>query len=263
MARSEVKKRRNPLLPFYALLGVVALAGLGVLVWQVREKEAASRPVDLNLSAEQLNRVQGISMGQPNAPVVIYEFADFQCPGCRVFAQFTIPLIKERLVNDGTVRYVFYDFPLAMHQHAFVAARAGRCANDQGKFWPYHDYLYGQQEAWSNASPGEAIDNFVSYAGTAGLDEGAFEECLRSDRFAREVTESLKFGESLGVGGTPTLFINGKRLTDTPDTFAELEQLIRAEAGGVGGGTAAPAAGAADPAPAAAPAPAADSAGTR
>ena len=245
-------KRRNSMLPFYVILGGLVVAGLGVIFWQVGEKEAASRPVDLNLTPEQLNAVQGISVGQPSAPVVIYEFADFQCPGCRQFAQFTIPLIKQRLVADGTVRYVFYDFPLAMHPHAFVASRAGRCANEQGKFWEYHDYLYGQQDTWASASSADAADQFVGFAGRVGLDEGRFEECLRSDKYAREVTESLKFGESLGVSGTPTLFINGKRMTDTPNTFAELEKIIRDEAAGRAGGTPAPA-----PAPADAPAPAA------
>lgn len=231
------------MLPFYVLLGVVALAGIGALVWQVTSKaDAASKPIDVNLTPEQLNRVQGISLGSPDAPVVMMEFADFQCPACASFAQFTVPLIKQRLVETGKVRYVFYDFPLAQHQNAFLASRAGRCANEQGKFWDYHDVLYGQQSDW--AMERDAADLFVEYAGRVGADTDAFEQCLRSDRFAREVSESAAFGTAMGVGGTPTLIVNGKRIP-TPRQFSELEAIIDREAGG----TTAPA-----PAPAAAPA---------
>jgi protein-disulfide isomerase len=235
-------------MPFYLILGVVAVAGLGSLAWQVNKKEAASQPVDLNLTEAQLNAVQGIPMGRADAPVVIYEFADYQCPGCRQWAQFTEPLIRERLVNDGTVKYVFYDFPLPMHQHSFLAARAGRCANEQGKFWPYHDLIFGKQDEWSASS--DAASLFVDYAAQAGLDRDQFDACLRSDKYQREVTESLKFGEKLGVGGTPTLFINGKRLNEAPNTFAELERMIRAEAAGVAGAAPAAAPAGAAPAPA-------------
>lgn len=241
--------QRGGMLPFYVLLGVVALAGIGVLAWQMNSKAAAvAQPVAVNLTPEQLNRVQGISIGQADAPVVVMEFADFQCPACAGFAQFTVPLIKQRLVESGKVRYVFYDFPLPQHQNAFLAARAGRCANEQNRFWDFHDVLYGQQSDWSfERNP---VDLFVDYAGRVGADTDAFEQCLRSDRFAREVSESAAFGAAMGVSGTPTLIVNGKRIP-TPREFSELEEFVNREAGGA----AAPAAaGAAVPAPAAAPA---------
>lgn len=238
---------RGGMLPFYVLLGVVALAGIGVLVWQLNDKAAAvTQPVQVSLTPEQLNRVQGISIGEADAPVVVMEFADFQCPGCAQFAQFTAPLIKQRLVESGKVRFVFYEFPLPQHQNAFLAARAGRCANEQGRFWDFHDVLFGQQSDW--AFERDPVDLFVGYAGRVGADTGAFEQCLRSDRFAREVSESAAFGTAMGVSSTPTLIVNGKRIP-TPREFSELEEIVNREAGGA----AAPAP-AGDAAPAAAPA---------
>jgi protein-disulfide isomerase len=141
------------------------------------------------------------------------------------------------------VRYVYYDFPLIqIHQNAFLAARAGRCANEQGKFWEFHDVIYGQQPNWS--SEPDPSDLFVEYGVRAGVQEGPFESCLRSDRFAREVSESMELGKSLGVGGTPTLIVNGRRLGSTP-AFAELEQIVNeaASGGAPAAASAAPAAG--------------------
>jgi protein-disulfide isomerase len=247
VARSSSTPKRSPLTPFYAVLGLVALVGVAVLAFQLLGKdEATTAPVAVELDPAALARVQGISIGREDAPVVIYEFADFQCPGCGQFASFVTPLIKQRLVEPGLVRYVYYDFPLAMHPHAFLASRSARCANDQGSFWEYHDLLYARQPTWSAMR--DATDFFVELGAEAGLDVGDFEGCVRSDRFAQEVTESLRLGESLQVRGTPTLIINGKRLDSGIPSFAELEQIVRAEAG-MGGGAAAPEA--AGPAPAA------------
>ena len=237
--------------PFYAILGVMALAGIGFLLYRSFGKEApATEPVPVVLTAEQLNRVKGISIGRDDAPVVIQEFADFQCPGCGQFAALIAPLIKERLVKPGTVKYVFYDFPLPMHPNAFLAARAARCANEQGRFWEYHDLVFGRQPQWSGQF--DPTDLFVQYGEQVGLDGEKFEGCVRSDRFAREVSENMQLGNSLGVRGTPTLFINGKRLQETP-SFAELQEMVQQEMGGAPAG-AAPAA-ATDTAAAAASAP--------
>lgn len=231
MARRPAKPQRPPLTPFYLVLGLVALVGLGVILYQVLGGggTAATEPVPVEIDEAELARVQGIGMGREDAPVVIYEFADFQCPGCAGFASFVAPLIKQRLVDPGLVRYVYYDYPLTqIHPHAFLASRAGRCANEQGRFWEYHDRLYARQATW--AAMGDPTDFFIDLAADAGLDRGQFADCLRSDRYAEEVTRNMRLGEALGVPGTPTLFVNMKRLDQIP-SFAELEALVRAEAG--------------------------------
>ncbi len=230
MARSPAKTKTSSLTPFYLVIGVVAVLGIGILVWQAfGSGEPATAPVAVDIDPAELARVQGIAIGQEDAPVVIYEFADFQCPGCASFASFVAPLIKERLVDRGLVRYVYYDFPLiSIHQHAFLASRAARCANEQARFWDYHDVLYARQSRW--AAMRDATSYFVEIAAELGLNRSQFDSCLRSDQYAEEVTRNLRLGESLGVNETPTLFVNGRRLGAIP-SFADLEAMVLSEAG--------------------------------
>jgi protein-disulfide isomerase len=230
VAKKTPPAPRSSLLPFYVILGIVAVAGIGVLAYQMLGRaQPATRPVMVAMDPADLARARGIAMGPEDAPVVLYEFADFQCPGCAQFAMFMKPLIEERLVEPGLVRYVYYDFPLVgIHPNAFLASRAGRCAEEQGQFWPYHDVLYGRQPTWSAMR--DPSDFFVQVAGDVGLDRRAFESCLRSDRHAEEVTRNMQLGESLNVRGTPTLILNGRVLPGVPN-FRDLEQMVREEAG--------------------------------
>jgi protein-disulfide isomerase len=240
VARPAPKPRRNPLLPFYAILGVVALAGVFLLLRQMGGGggKAATELQPVVMTPEQLQRVPGIVQGQPNAPVVVMEFADFQCGACQQFATFSKPLMKD-FVDNGTVRFVWYDYPLVeIHANAMLAARAGRCANEQNQFWAYHDVVFARQAEWSEA--GDAANRFVDYAQQAGLDRGAFAQCLRSDKYQREVSESRQLGSTFGVGSTPTIFVNGRKLEGYPTSRAEWERAIR-EAQGSAPAAAAPA----------------------
>jgi protein-disulfide isomerase len=246
-------QKRSPLLPLYIILGLVALAGVYFVVAQARKGSGggstAVAPVELHLTAAELARVPGISRGNANAPLTMFEFADFTCPGCRQFNVFMEPMIRDSLVNSGKLRFVYYDFPLGGggHRHGFVAARAARCANEQGKFWEMHDALFTHQSDWAFAD--DPIEQFVGYAREVGVEPGAFEQCVRSDRFAREVTASRDFGNSLQVNVTPTLMVNGQRL-DHVNSFAELVAKLREMAPAAFAAPAAAADSAAAPAPA-------------
>ena len=247
-------KRRSSLTPFYVILGLVLLAGIVLLAMKVLKPAAragANQGVAVQLTPDQLQRVHGISLGRADAPITIYEFADFQCPHCAQFAAFVEPLIRERLVETGKARYVFYEFPLGF-KWSFLAARAGRCANEQGKFWDFHAIAFARQPQWSYDP--DAAAQFTEYARTIpGMDAGKFDQCVRSDRFQKEVSESLQLGQSLGVGGTPTLYVNGRKLDPLPESYSELEAQVRRIAPGAFDGAAA--------APAAAPATPGDTAG--
>jgi len=235
--------RRSSLTPFYVILGLVLLAGIGLLATKLKPatKEGANQGVAVTLTPDQLQRVGGISLGRVDAPITIYEFADFQCPHCAEFAAFIEPLIRQNLVETGKARYVFYEFPLGF-KWSFLSARAGRCANAQGKFWEMHGMLFGRQRQWS-FDP-DATAQFVEYARTIpGLDAGKFEQCVRSDQFQKEVSESGQLGQSLGVQGTPTLFVNGRKVEPLPKTYSEFEAQVRQIApGAFAGAPAAPAA---------------------
>lgn len=232
VARTSPPSKGKSPAPLAVILGIVALVAVAVLGYRMFSGgagAAAREPVEVATTPAELSRVQGISMGRADAPVVIYEFADYQCPHCSDWVSLVEPLIKERLVDTGMVRYVFYDFPLGgAFRHSFLASRAGRCANEQNKFWEYHNLIFGRQQTWSGMS--DPAEFFVELAGQAGLNEEQFQQCLYSDKYAREVTLSRRLGDSLGVQGTPSLFVNGERLPEIP-SFQELERIVRAKAG--------------------------------
>jgi protein-disulfide isomerase len=231
------------------ILGLVLLAGIGLLATKLKPKakEAVNEGIAVQLTPDQLQRVHGISLGRADAPITIYEFADFQCPHCAQFAAFVEPLIRQNLVETGKARYVFYEFPLGF-KWSFLSARAGRCANEQGKFWDFHAIIFARQRQWS-FDP-DAAAQFTEYAKTIpGMDAGKFEQCVRSDQFQKEVSESLKLGQSLGVGGTPTLFVNGRKIDPLPESYSQFEAQVRRIApDAFGGAAAAPAAAPATPA---------------
>ena len=251
-APARSSSQRSPLLPLYVLLALVAVVGGFFIFRQMQRKNTspqANSPVEVKLTPQQLNATPGISVGSASAPVTILEFADFQCPHCAQFATMVEPVLKEQMVATGKVRLVFYDFPLGGNfPWSFMAARSGRCANEQGKFWEYHDYVFGKQQDWSYENDQDkVIEHFTSYATAVGADADKFESCVRSDKYRTEVSQSRAFGESLQVQGTPTLFVNGKRVPGVPEDFKDLRPLIESE---LPRAAAAPAAGAA---PAAAP----------
>lgn len=147
-------------------------------------------------------------MGDADAPVVIVEYTDLQCPFCSRHFLETMPQIKQNFIDTGLVRYVFKDFPLTnIHPQAVPAAEAARCANDQNAYVAMHDQLFAAQELWANNS--EALAIFSGIAEQLGLDMAAYEECMAENRHQAQVLADLEEGASLGVRGTPAFFING------------------------------------------------------
>lgn len=163
------------------------------------------------MADELLAAAPGISIGDPNAPVVVYELSDFQCPACRMAATQFLPAFKQAYVETGRVRFVFVDFPLVnIHPNAFPAARAARCALEQDQFWAYHDILFEQQEEWSRS--GKAATLFAGYAKQLGLDVADFEACYESGRYQEEVQRNYETAIALQARGTPTFFVQGKAI---------------------------------------------------
>ncbi|MCR4403795.1 MAG: DsbA family protein [Candidatus Acetothermia bacterium] len=166
------------------------------------------------------------ALGRPEAPVVIVEFSDFQCPYCARFAQQTFPQLKKEYIDTGKVRLVFRDFPLSFHQNAAPTAEAAQCAHEQGRFWEYHDRLFAGQGEWSGSASASQI--FAGYAEGLGLDGARFRECLASRRYKEEVQRDFNDGIGYGVTGTPTFFINGRKLVGA-QPFSAFQQMIEAE----------------------------------
>ena len=138
--------------------------------------------------------------GDSSATVAIVEYADFECPYCGQYEHEVYPQISKGYIQTGKVKYFFRDLPLPMHQRAMGAARAARCAGEQGKYWEMHDSLFAKQNAIREVDmPGRAQE--------LGLDAAKFSECLSSDRYTDEINKSAAEAQKLGIGGTPTFFI--------------------------------------------------------
>jgi protein-disulfide isomerase/plastocyanin len=145
--------------------------------------------------------------GDADAPVTIIEFSDFQCPFCSRFYTDALPQIEQEYINTGKVKLVYRDFPLeSIHPQARPAAEAAECADDQGKFWEFHDLLFENQQLLSDAS-------YKQWASDLGLDENVFADCVDSNKHADEVTGDLDDGAAGGVTGTPAFFVNGQLLS--------------------------------------------------
>ena len=197
---------------FYMILAGIAVLGAGGLLLAGGDSETQS-PVtpfsvaDLTADAD---ANAGVASGPEDAAVTLIEFADFQCPHCRNFNGLTGRLLRQNYAGpEGPIRWISYDFPLNF-TNSITSALAGRCAEAQGQFWRMHDLLFARQDEWGpDPSP---KDKFLRYAEETGLDRGEFEDCFDERRHLTQIVASRKYGDELGVTGTPTLFLNGQRM---------------------------------------------------
>jgi protein-disulfide isomerase len=154
------------------------------------------------------------ALGPANAPITIVEFSDFQCPFCRA----TEPTLKElRSPYGDKIRLFYMDYPLPMHAHALDAARAARCAGEQGKFWPFHDALFADQQKLAPA-------DLKATAQSLGLDTGKFNGCLDQSKYTEQVNQDEARGKQVGINGTPGFFVNGRLISGAQkvDVFEEM-----------------------------------------
>jgi len=151
--------------------------------------------------------------GDPNAPITIIEFSDFQCPFCARFHVQTLPLLLEEYIDAGKVNFVYRDFPIqSIHPNALPAAVSAECANEQGKYWEYHDTLFEKQSAWSRLDSDAVISTFSQYAKDVGLEEEQFDSCLGSGKYLEEVQGDLSDGRDYDITGTPGFFIGNEEI---------------------------------------------------
>ena len=163
--------------------------------------------------------------GKDNAKVTIIEFSDFQCPFCGKFYSQTLSEIKSKYIDTGKVKLVYRDFPLTqIHPNAEPAAEAADCANEQDKFWEYHNLLFEKQDEWTSIG----VSKLKDYAKDLKLDTDKFNKCLDSGKYKDEVAKDEQDGIKAGVQGTPSFFINGKILSGA-QPFSAFQAAIEAE----------------------------------
>lgn len=196
---------------FWKIVALVAIILIGASVFYAKQ------------TAEKAN--EGVSIethikGNPDAPVTLVEYSDFECPAC---AQFH-PYIKELLADYGDdLRLEYRHFPLInIHPNAVPAARAAEAAGQQGKFWEMHDKLFENQTAWSRSSNPSAF--FNQYAEDIGLDVAKFKLQMDSTIISDSINSSFEEAREKGFTGTPTFLLNGEKMEFS--TFEEFEEAI-------------------------------------
>lgn len=148
-----------------------------------------------------VSNLQGYALGSADAPLTMVEFTDLQCPYCRQFALTTFDELKKNWIDTGKLRYISRDFPIdVLHPHATAAARAARCAGDQGKFWEMRLALVRNANVLSP-------DFIKKTAGDLQLDTAAFSSCAASTKHDAAIQAELQEGTKLGIDGTPTFII--------------------------------------------------------
>jgi protein-disulfide isomerase len=222
------------------LLLILAAFLIGVLVTKVQYLEkgqgtnplpSAQVPTDPAQQGLQPGQKVDVSvgklpiLGKDNAKVTVIEFADFQCPFCeKWFTESASNLIKE-YVNTGKVKFAYRHFAF-LGEESNWAAEASNCANDQGKFWEYHDYLFKNQQGENQGAFTKA--KLKGFAANLSLNTSAFNSCLDDGKYTKAVADDTAAGQTAGVTGTPTIFVNGQAIVGA-QPYTALKTLIDQE----------------------------------
>lgn len=225
MGRNRQKKARRSArasspytLYIWGGLAAAALV-IGVIIVAVLSSGSDSPPEDIVVPTARPAAVaqDGHVFGDPNAPVLIKEYFDFQCPFCRNAAITIMPTIEGQYIESGQAR--LEAFPIAfLGDESVQAAAAAECANDQGQFWAFYDMLFANQG--SENSGAFSDDRLKQMASALGLNTSDFNSCLDSDKYRDTVVQFTSDANSFGVSSTPTFFVNDQRVQTGLDTIA-------------------------------------------
>jgi len=207
----------------YYFLAIPVIAAIIATYYLLAPNET---PREEKITTQSLIQNGSPIMGNPNAPITIVEWGDYQCTFCYKFHQSSKNTLIEEYVNTGRINFVFRDFPLN-GSDSVLAAQASYCADDQGKYWEYHDEIYknwaGERTGWVTR---QSLDQF---ANTVGLDLVQFNKCLDDKKYQQRVLENEKFGVKIGIKATPSFLIfNNEKITKVEGNqpFSVFRQVI-------------------------------------
>ena len=226
MARQQQRQRLT-------VIGLIVL-GVALVVFAVVWPQLRGVGEIITVTPAALANVDGLSVGDANAPVTIDVFEDFQCPACKSFTENTEPLILQNLVDSGRVRYVFHNYPFLDGNGATnggesdQGANAAMCASEQGKFWEMHSILYTN---WNGENQGAFSDQRLrAMAESIELDMDAFNSCFSANEYEAEIQADFELGQEMGVSGTPTVFVNGRKVGqgNSVPSYQEIVEAVEA-----------------------------------
>jgi protein-disulfide isomerase len=235
MPRGRRREQKDLILPISILIAAVMVAGALVFATiyhggaggsagtaNVAQNNAAAAPTGMTASATTTAAILALGprdaiLGSPNAPVTVIEYGDYQCPFCAQYYQTVQPQLMQQYINTGKVKMVFRDFPF-LGPESTAAANAAQCAEDQNKFWAYHDALYTAKIGDVNKGGSEndgffTTAVFTNLASQLGLNMTTFTSCLSKSTDASYIAQEKANGATIGVNSTPTTFVNGVMVT--------------------------------------------------
>ena len=234
-----VPKRSIPLMPFY--LGLALLLILGATFVLIKSLNPAAE-TSQNGSADSANIPDRPALtaavgqtadgfwykGDPNAPVKVVEYADYECSACATLeADLVRAEFDAKYVETGKVQYIYRELPLVnIHSSAQFTAEVARCAGDQNLFWPVHDALFQTQRQW--ADQGNARATILSAADQAGANRSTLEACVDSGKHTAAINASAQEAATRQLGGTPTVFVNDKEIKFVSSFAGELSAAVDA-----------------------------------
>ena len=190
----------------WLIVAVLVIGGIAVTA----RAGIQARKGPLVKPAHTLGPGQGEVLGSPSAPVVVEEYADFQCPVCADFQRTVGPTVRQ-LVDQGRIRFVFHQYPV-LGRESVLAANAATCAGDAGKFWPYHDALFAGQAPENSGAL--TADRLVQLGARVGVTGQAFTSCVRAGTYEPWLRQVTNEASVRGVNGTPTIYVDGRRTDD-------------------------------------------------
>lgn len=222
--KRQQRARRQQL----TIIGVVVVVAVLLIGWQIY---VATRPIGpiVSITPEAYPFADGKALGSPQAPVLVQEFADFQCPFCGVFATTSETQLIEEYVATGKVKYEYHHYIVVDGNvggsESRDAAEASECANEQDQFWNYHKLVFTNQSGEGEGA--FSVRRLKAFAETLGLDMNQFNACLDSGRYAADVRADEQLARSFGIQSTPTILVNG-RIVEGGANYGTLQQAIEA-----------------------------------
>lgn len=196
-----------------ALILSVMVVGGGWYYSKYKPQSAAILQTPSPSQQPAISNIEGITIGNPNAPVTIEEYTNFMCSACARFATTALKSIEEDYIKTGKAKMVIYVFP------PLELSKAALCSDEQNKFSEYHDYLFSHQGAISSEQ------DLTNFAVNVGMDGQKFQACYASDKYNGRVQTWLDAGKAKGVEATPTFFINGQNLVGA-QPYDEFKKII-------------------------------------
>jgi protein-disulfide isomerase len=223
IAARQTRQDRQRLMKRLKLMAVAAVLAIGAVAGLIVAGNATRKDDTVRYASQ----AQGRVLGDPQAPVLIEAWEDYQCPICKAANSSVLEQIDKKYIATGVARLEFRNFAF-IGPESTTAAEAAECAAEQNKFWPYHDALYDAQRAENSGA--FSNDKLKVLAMTASLDRASFNACFDDHRYKDVIANEKTAGMNLGVNATPTFFVNGKRITDWRDYDAFAAAIDKAAA---------------------------------